>query len=99
VILQHSSFSARGEIRTKRWHALQVKPTSFSACLPCSQVNDWCAKGPGLSHSTAAISDHAACMANKLDELLKGNVLHCSEVGVLLDTLLSHDAYHLLTSC
>lgn len=38
-------------------------------------------------------------MAHQLDELLKGNVLHCPEVRVLLNTLLSHHTHHFLTSC
>lgn len=74
-------------------------PTCFSASLPCSQVDDGRAEGPGLSYPAAAVSDHAAGVAHQLDELLKGNVLHCPEVGVLLDALLSHHAHHLLTSC
>lgn len=76
-----------------------MKPTSFSACLPCSQVNDRRAKGPGLPHSAAAVSNHAARVAHQLDELLKRNVLHRPEVGVLLDALLSHDPNHLFTPC
>ena len=76
-----------------------VTPTCFSASLPCSQVNDGRAEGPGLSYPTAAVSDHAAGVAHQLDELLKGNVLHSPEVGVLLDALFAHRAHHLLTSC
>lgn len=76
-----------------------VVPTRFSASLPCSQVDDRGAEGPSLSDPTTTVSDHAASMANQLDELLKGNVLHCPEVGVLLDALLSHHPHHLLTSC
>lgn len=72
--------------------------TCLSASLPCSQVNDRGAESPGLSHPTAAVSDHTAGVADQLDELLKGNVLHCSEVGVLLDALLPHRAHHLLAT-
>ncbi|TNN64361.1 hypothetical protein EYF80_025402 [Liparis tanakae] len=45
------------------------------------QVDDGRAKGARLSYATAAVSDHAAGVAHQLDELLKGNVLHCPEVG------------------
>lgn len=73
--------------------------TCLSASLSCSQVNYRRAECPGLSHSTAAVSNHASGMADQLDELLKGNVLHCSEVGVLLDALFPHHTHHLLTTC
>lgn len=73
--------------------------TRFSASLPRSQVDDGRAEGTGLSYPTAAVPDHAAGVGHQLDELLKGNVLHCPEVGVLLDALFSHHAHHLLTSC
>lgn len=73
--------------------------TRFSASLPCSQVNDGRAKGSGFSHSTAAVPDHTASVAHQLDELLKGNVLHRPEFGVLLDALFSHHTHHLFTSC
>lgn len=76
-----------------------TKPTCFSASLSCSQVNDRSAKGPGFSYTTAAVSNHAAGVAHQLDELLKGNVLHGAEVGVLLDAFLSHHSHHFLTSC
>ena len=73
--------------------------TCLSASLSGSQVNDGGAEGPCLSHATAAVSDHAAGVAHQLDELLKGNVLHRSEVRVLLDALFPHHTHHLLTAC
>lgn len=85
--------------KAARKYDLVFCPTCFSASLPCSQVNDRRTKGTGFSYPTAAVSNHAAGVAHQLDELLKGNVLHCPEVGVLLDTLLSHHTHHLFTSC
>lgn len=73
--------------------------TRLSSSLPCSQVNDRRAKGSGFSDAAAAVSNHAACVADQLDELLKGNVLYCSEIGVLLNALLPHHPHHLLTPC
>lgn len=75
------------------------RPTCFSARLPRSQVDDGRAEGAGLSYPATAVSDHAAGVADQLDELLKGNVLHCTEVWMPLDALFSHHAHHLLTSC
>lgn len=73
--------------------------TCFSASLPCSQINHGGSKGPSLSHPTTTVSNHTAGVTHQLDELLKGNVLHCPEVGVLLNTLLSHHTHHFLASC
>lgn len=79
--------------------ALSGTLTCFSASLPCSQINHRGSEGPSLSHPTTTVSNHTAGMAHQLDKLLKGNVLHCPEVGVLLNTLLSHHTHHFLTSC
>lgn len=73
--------------------------TCFSASLPCSQINHRGSKGPSLSHPTTTVSNHTAGVTHQLDELLKGNVLHCPEVGVLLNSLLSHHTHHFLASC
>lgn len=85
-------------------HATIISPLSgtlacFSACLPCSQINNGGSKGPSLSHPATTVSNHTAGVAHQLDELLKGNVLHCPEVRVLLNTLLSHHTHHFLTPC
>lgn len=79
--------------------ALSGTLTCFSAGLPRSQINHRGSEGPSLSHPATTVSNHTAGVAHQLDKLLKGNVLHRPEVGVLLNTLLSHHTHHFLTSC
>lgn len=71
----------------------------FSSYLPCAQVDHRGSEGADLPHSTAAVPDHAASVGDQLYELVKRDVLDCTEVGVVLDALLPHHSDHLLAAC
>lgn len=73
--------------------------TCFSSYLPSAQVDHRCSKSTNLSHTAAAIPNHAASMGDQLYELVKRDVLDCTEIGVMLDALLPHHSNHLLAAC
>lgn len=87
--------------REQSWSAkIQAKVgTGFSSYLPCAQVDHGCSESANLSHAAAAIPNHAASVGDQLYELVKRDVLDCTEIGVMLDALLPHHSNHLLAAC
>lgn len=91
----HHTQSRAGQLRSRQ----RQVPTRFSSYLPRAQVDHRGSKGANLTHSTAAIPNHAASVGNQLNELVKRDVLDCPEIGVMLDALLPHHSNHLLAAC